>query len=570
MKLSKIYSNKPELFKSIIFQEGLNFIVSDDHSVGKTKLFELIDYCLMKDKPSFFKLDVFNKTDLTFYLELQLNNHRFLTIRRCIKGRANNAIKELDYKEDLTDWSDAQFDEVGSDEQIFSSLNQKINIELNSKITNFRHYLNYFLRNQDNQSDIFRLNKFLRTKDISYKPIIAELVGIEGNAVHEKYELENNIEKWINEIKFYEAEIGKETTKEAVEDKINLLLDKRSDKEDRYKNFDFYLSEHNISSELVKEIESDISKFNQQRNSLLREVDYINQAVSQELSLNLGDIEELFKEVQILFPENVKSNYEQVLNFNKQMATDRKQILLDNKSDFESELENINSVLIALNSKRSDMLSVLKDTDTMSKFKKLEREIIEIEAGIKHQEDKLLLFSKIETYKKDISTAEERLKKLKIIMQKGIKNTLIKTIKENVEFFSQKIFNEDALFSIGLNTHDNIEFSMDLANNGNFDNEKADGHTIKKLLCFIFSAALLKTYQKNHFFRFVAFDSPFDGDKYDYQYGLYEAFKDLSALNMQVIITTIIDEIKDPNIQNEIQRDTVCTLSSTNRLLGEF
>lgn len=570
MKLSKIYSNQHHLFEPIIFNEGLNFIISDDHSVGKTKLFELIDYCLMKDKPSFFKLDVFNKIELTFFLELELNNGHFLTIRRSIKGRANNALKELNHKDDLTDWDDTQFDEVGSDEQIAISLNKKINIQLNNKAVNFRHYLNYFLRNQDNQSDVFRLNKFLRTKDIAYKPIIAELVGVHGDLVYEKYTLENNIEKWTNEIKFFESEIGRETTKESVQDKINLLAEKKAGKEERYKNFDFYLSEHHISSELVKDIESEISKNNQIRNSFLREIDYINQALTQELSLQLEDIEELFKEVNISFPNDIKKNYEQVLNFNKQMATDRKQILLDNKNDFENELTKINHILMELNLKRSDMLSVLKDTDTMSKFKKLEREIIEIEAGIKHQEDKLILFTKIESCKEAIEEADERLKILKIQMQKDTKNPSIKMIKENVEFFSQQIFNEDALFSVGLNTHDNIEFSMDLANNGSFDNEKADGHTVKKLLCFIFSAALLKTYKNNNFFRFVAFDSPFDGDKYDYQYGLFEAFKLLKDLNMQVIITTIFDEIKDNNIQNDVKLHSVCTLSSKKRLLGEF
>jgi len=54
MKFIKLYSND-DIFKTIIFNEdsNINFILSDGHSVGKTKFLELIDYCLLKDKPPF-------------------------------------------------------------------------------------------------------------------------------------------------------------------------------------------------------------------------------------------------------------------------------------------------------------------------------------------------------------------------------------------------------------------------------------------------------------------------------------------------------------------------------------
>lgn len=571
MKLSKIYSNQPSLFKSIVFNDGINFIISDDHSVGKTKLFDIVDYCLMKSKPSFFKLDVFSKLDLVFYLELKLNNDKYLTIRRSIKGRSNNAIKELERKEDLTDLDDSQFDKVGSEEVIQDVLNQKIYIELNGQVVKYRHYLNFFLRDQDNQSDVFRLNKFLRNKDIDYKPIISSLLGINGSLVYEKYTLEAFIEKTSNEIKFYESEIGRDGTRESVVGKIELLKDKKADKEEKYQNFDFYLSEHHISNTLIKDVENEVSKLNQNRNSLLREIDYINQALGQELSLNINDIEELFHEIEIAFPDDIKKNYEQVLNFNKQMAVDRKKILQENKLEFEQELVSINNRLFDLNSQRSEALSVLKDTDTMSKFKRLEREIIEIEAGVKYQEDKLSLFDKIEQSKLEIEDAHSKLKTIKVETSNSLKNNMIGTIKKNIDYYSRRIFGEDALFSVGLNTHDNIEFSLDIANNGNFDNEKAEGHTIKKLLCFVFGAALLKSYKDTSFFKFIAFDSPFDGDKDDYQLGLYEAFKDLASLDMQIIVTTILDEVKDFTMRNEITKSyTVLFLSSKSRLLGEF
>ncbi|WP_305456761.1 hypothetical protein [Photobacterium leiognathi] len=54
MKISKIYSNKPDIFQPIEFNEGFNVIIGqirlrddkdkDSHNLGKSKLAELIDF----------------------------------------------------------------------------------------------------------------------------------------------------------------------------------------------------------------------------------------------------------------------------------------------------------------------------------------------------------------------------------------------------------------------------------------------------------------------------------------------------------------------------------------------
>ena len=67
ISLSKLYSNKDDIFPLIKFHNGLNIVyasVSKDkktaknhsHSVGKTTLLEVIDYLLVKkvDKNHFF------------------------------------------------------------------------------------------------------------------------------------------------------------------------------------------------------------------------------------------------------------------------------------------------------------------------------------------------------------------------------------------------------------------------------------------------------------------------------------------------------------------------------------
>ncbi len=57
MKLSKLYSNKPDLFVPIDFRLGLNVILAeirlpknrkkDTHNLGKTTLGRMIDFCFL-------------------------------------------------------------------------------------------------------------------------------------------------------------------------------------------------------------------------------------------------------------------------------------------------------------------------------------------------------------------------------------------------------------------------------------------------------------------------------------------------------------------------------------------
>jgi len=65
MKLSRLYSNKPDLFEPVDFVQGLNVVLAeirlpenrnkDTHNLGKTTLGRLLDFgFLAKRDPKFF------------------------------------------------------------------------------------------------------------------------------------------------------------------------------------------------------------------------------------------------------------------------------------------------------------------------------------------------------------------------------------------------------------------------------------------------------------------------------------------------------------------------------------
>lgn len=570
MKFIKLYSND-EIFKTIIFNEesNINFILSDGHSVGKTKFLELIDYCLLKDKPPFLKLDRFKeKTDLSFYLEIKVKDI-YITIKRTINKRGGNYLKKSKYSIDCL--NEEEFNYEGGQDKVLEYLNDLLNFKLSNKKVQFRKYLNYFLRTQDDQSDVFKLNKF-KGKDIDYKPVISCLLGIDGLKIKEKYELENDIERLEKETRALELDLGVDTTKDYIIEEINILTKIKYEKENRFSEFDFYLEENKISKDLVNNIESEISILNRKRNFLNREVEYINKATNDNLLIDINELNQLFEELNTSFPNDIKVEYHKVIEFNENLTNERIEILQDNKKSFVFDLELIEKDLYILNNKRKDMLSVLTDSDTMSKFKKIEKEIIEIETNINKEQQKLEKFELLELKISEIETKEIELKSIVVQIQSSIsdfnKNSVIKN---NVGIFAKLMFNEEALFSVGLNAHKNIEFNLKLSSNNNFDNQRDDGHTFRKLLSFLFSISVLVSHKDKTFFKFAVLDSPFDGDKTDYQDGLYKIIEKVATeYDIQIILTSVEDEIKNEDLKEEANKYHIRYLKETDKLIGEF
>ena len=105
MNLSRLYSNKPDLFEPVDFIQGLNVVMAeirlpenrdkDTHNLGKTTLGRLLDFgFLAKRDPKFFlfkHLDLFK--DFIFFLEIELQDASFVTLRRGVEEATKISFK---------------------------------------------------------------------------------------------------------------------------------------------------------------------------------------------------------------------------------------------------------------------------------------------------------------------------------------------------------------------------------------------------------------------------------------------------------------------------------------------
>ena len=110
--------------------------------------------------------------------------------------------------------------------------------------------------------------------------------------------------------------------------------------EESLSKFDFYINEKKIDKELVYEIEDEISKLNSRRYRLEMEIKDLEESIENEVTFDLKSTLKIFKEVNIYFSEQLTKSYEELIEFNKAITTDRNKYVLESLENKKEELDN--------------------------------------------------------------------------------------------------------------------------------------------------------------------------------------------------------------------------------------
>ena len=574
MKLSKLYSNK-ENFKNITFNlNGLNVIYADmktkpsdsksTHGIGKTKISELIDFLLLKQikKEHFlFKInpetDSFYFGDYVFYLEILLNDGKYLTIKRSANFNDNTKIEFAINDNSVDDYHPpTNFDiKLNSFDQSKNVLKNLLKINLfNKDQYNYRNGLSYCLRTYPlDYSDVYKLNKF-KGQDKDWKPFIFELLGFEGILLYEKYGLDKN----INEIKTFIQKIKKEFSVDTVyrDDFIGKyqFLEKEIEKySENIDKLNFYELENNKIQKGIEEIENNIAVYNSASYTLNYEINKLQQSINNGFSFDTKKVEKIFKECNIYFNEQLKKNYEDLLTFNYKITKERNKLIKEVLKEKNDELLNINNQLIDLNNQRETLLSFIQDTNTFRKFKEYQKELVKLQSQqqtLKEKIDKIdKLIEKeneIEAYKKSI---ESIVKQIKYLYQDTENNQKYKDIRYKFNSFYKDMMNEEARISWKINTNDNVDFPSPIIEDVKKNiTAKDEGTTYKKILCIAFDLAIITSYLDKSYFKFIYHDELLSQQDNNVKIRLLNLIKKLCLqYDFQYIISVIKSDLPTDN-----------------------
>lgn len=557
MKLSKIYCNKD--FKTVKFNGGLNVVLAkvanpkkkdeDSHNLGKTSLIELIDFLLLKGvkKSHTFKKHLNKFSDHIFYLEIELNNSNFLTVKRPVAN--HNCISFKEHRERNLNF-------VSSDEWDVMDLNfTKSKKYLEEKLGfdvleewDFRKSVTYFLRNQYDYKDVFQLSKFSSGNHIYWKPFMFDLLGFDGVLPKKKYELDKEKEELNNIIKEFQNKFSVSSDEaDKIKGAIEIKVGERDNLDEQINRFSFYEKERGLNRELVEEIETEISELNEAEYQLDYEIEKLKDSIESKFDFDINLVETLFKEVNIFFPEQLKSDYQQLLEFNSKITRERNDQLENRLKLVVNKRREILRKLNELDNKRVEVLSFLRGTDTFGKFKNYQNALTKIETEIVRLEEKLKNIDKIKGLRDEIRVIDTKIDEKVREIDKSInnQNNIYKDIRKNFSSFIKKVINAPAIIFLQLNGEGNVEFFAEIQDKNRIDiTSESKGFSYKKMLCMAFDLALLVTYSNRSFYRFAYHDGSLEGLDNRKKIIYIDTIRELcNEYNIQYIFTSIEDDL---------------------------
>lgn len=561
MKLSSLYSNKDN-FKRIDFNDGVNIIIgrinnpeirnTNTHNLGKSLIVKLVDFLLLKDKISkdFFlkKNAVFE--NYIFFLELKLNDGRFVTIKRSVKKSMYVSIKiHTEGKRNFIDTSEWDYKDipVGETKKAPKAVTIIQNL-LNFDVLNdeqYRKFITYFMREQGDYNNPFLLGKYNKGKDSEWKPMLFELLGYNGKLLREIFDITEvieTLEKEIKEIETYSR--VKDGDIDAQQNIKKLCEDKVKELELQAKNFDFYLSDANISKELIEDIEKQVSTLNSKLYKVKNELARINEELSLNVAYDYNAVFALFQEVKLIFPETLKKSFEELVEFNKKITTERYEKLNDLQIKKNAEAVSIDAQLSKLNLQRIDALKKLQEVETFQKYNDAQSSINIWRKRVFEAEQKIEAIQELRKKENNVENEKIKFNTLRFEIANLIERATEKAtqIRDLFTQYVKRIINQTATLSLELpqkKESGNIKFNIITLGADGKETQAGGGFTYKKEICACMDLAILKSYSDKSFCRFVIHDGCVDSEDHRCAIGYLELIKELAEDGLQCIVTMI-------------------------------
>ncbi|WJQ54075.1 DUF2326 domain-containing protein [Pseudomonas aeruginosa] len=563
MKLSRLYSSKPDLFEPVEFVQGLNVVMAeirlpenrnkDTHNLGKTTLGRLLDFgFLAKRDPKFFlfkHVELFK--DFIFFLEIELEDASFVTIRRGVEEATKISFKR--HEAGHQDLSGLPLVEWDHQDMPFERARDLLDGLLDWRALKpwaFRKGLGYLLRSQDDFRDVFHLRKFAAAHS-DWKPFLAHVLGFDAQLVAKHYEKEEQLAEKQSTAQTIKNELGGSIEDISKIEGILLLKQKEAEKKQKLLDaFDFRAQDKDSTKQLVDDIDERIASLNAERYSLNQNKKKIITSLEEDQILfNPDEAQRLFEEAGVLFKGQIKKDFQQLIAFNRAITDERRGYLQEERAEVEAELKRINAELNTLGKKRSEMLSFLSGTDIFGKYKQVSDEMVTLRADITSLERQRGFLHRLQELRTEIRALTEERGHLQtqieadVEKQNSDQNSLFSAIRVFFSEIVEEVIDRKALLSVSPNQAGHLEFRAEILDESGNATSADLGHTYRKLLCIAFDLAILRAHLDDKFPRFVYHDGVFESLDDCKKENLLTVIRRYADLGLQPIITLIDSDL---------------------------
>jgi len=563
MKLSKLYSNTPLNFGPVKFIPGLNVVLAeirlpenrkrDTHNLGKTTVGRMLDFCFLAGRdPKFFLFkhaDRFN--NFVFFLEVELADGSFLTIRRSVAEASKIAFKKhVAANQDFSTTADAAWDHSDVPFERARELLDSLLDWRALKPWAYRKGLGYLLRSQDDFRDVFHLRRFAGVH-ADWKPFLAHILGFKAELISRHYDKERELAEKQATAQTIRQELGGSVEDASKIDGILLLKQQEADKKQQLLDaFDFRAQDKAQTKQLVEEVDDRIGALNARRYSLTQNKKKIVSSLDEgQILFNPDEARKLFLEAGVLFEGQLKKDYQQLISFNKAITDERRVYLQEEREEIDAELKQIGTELNTLGKRRSEMLAFLSGTDAFGKYKQVSAELVTLRADITSLERQRAFLHRLQELRTEIRTLTEERGRLQseieadVEAQNADKMSLFSTIRLFFNEIVEEVVDRKALLSVSPNKEGHLEFRAEILDEAGNATSADLGHTYRKLLCVAFDMAILRAHLHENFPRFVYHDGVLESLDDRKKENLLTVIRRYTSLGVQSIITLIDSDL---------------------------
>ncbi|WP_272480180.1 DUF2326 domain-containing protein [Escherichia coli] len=525
----------------------------DTHNLGKTTLGRLLDFgFLAKRDPKFF---LFKHSDLfkefIFFLEIELEDASFVTIRRSVKEATKISFKRHQAgHQDLSGLALTEWDHVNMPFERARELLDGVLDWRAIKPWAYREGLGYLLRSQDDFRDVFHLRKFAAAHS-DWKPFLAHVLGFDAQLIVEHYEKEEQLSKKQAIAQTIKNELGGSIEDISKIEGILLLKQKEAEKKQTLLDaFDFRTQDKDSTKQLVDDIDVKIASLNAERYSYNQTKKKIISSLEEDQILfNPDEAQRLFEEAGVLFKGQIKKDFQQLIDFNRAITDERRGYLQEEREEVEAELKRINAELNFLGKKRSEMLSFLSETDIFGKYKQVSDEMVILRADITSLERQRGFLHRLQELRKEIRALTEERGNLQAQIEANVEkqnsdqDSLFSAIRVFFNEIVEEVIDRKALLSVSPNQLGHLEFKAEILDESGNATSADLGHTYRKLLCIAFDLAVLRAHLDEKYPRFVYHDGVFESLDDRKKENLLAIIRRYAELGLQPIITLIDSDL---------------------------
>lgn len=560
MKLSHLYSNRPDIFTPIRFRSGFNAVVARidhpkdakklGHNLGKTLLIQVIDFALLKgvDKHHTFKRHSTIFDPFVFFLELELPSGGYLTIRRSVEEPTKIAFKRHNEQyADFIDLKESDWDHWRESFKNAVNLLDSILAFESVKPWTYRKGIGYFLRAQADYQDVFQLAKFGKGKDKEWKPYLARILGFNDQLLIDKYEADTDLSAWRSKQSQIEAETN---LKPKDFDKLRASLDAKEAevkrKVESLDAFDFHGQEIELTRALADSVEAEIAGNNSFLYNARHDLQQIEKSLGVAVDFDLDDVKRVFEESHITFPEQLARDYDDLVNFNRKILNERQAILRVRAEGLRKEIDGLEKANELLSKRRQDIMKVIGGTDSLQKFKDLQKELDEDRAGLELLREKSQRLEELMSAQKNLREMKDRVQTLSASIENAIQdsNQRYKTIQQTFTRIISTILHRTALIFVETNESGNMEFRAEFNDSNDLQTDEDRGTSFRKMLCIAFDLSILISYSKEQFFHFVYHDGALENLQEKLKYALLKVIRKTCAEHgIQYIFSCLSEDI---------------------------